>query len=65
MVRQVSVLGYSRASYELNLGCNWDCEHCYLGLKQSRGLAWDNARSCCTQFATLESSIFSSLVASP
>ncbi len=41
LVRRVSPLGYSRASYELNLGCNWDCEHCYLGLKQFRGLAWD------------------------
>ena len=41
MVRRLSALGYSRASYELNLGCNWDCEHCYLGLKQFRGLAWD------------------------
>src|SRR5438874_9660 len=41
LVRGRSPLGYSRASYELNLGCNWDCEHCYLGLKQFRGLAWD------------------------
>ena len=40
LVRGRSPLGYSRASYELNLGCNWDCEHCYLGLKQFRGLAW-------------------------
>ena len=36
LVRGLSPLGYSRASYELNLGCNWDCEHCYLGLKQFR-----------------------------
>ena len=41
LFRGLSPLGYSRASYELNLGCNWDCEHCYLGLKQFRGLAWD------------------------
>lgn len=41
LVRHPSALGYSRASYELNLGCNWDCEHCYLGLKRFRGLAWD------------------------
>jgi hypothetical protein len=41
LVRGLSPLGYSRASYELNLGCNWDCEHCYLGLKQFRGLPWD------------------------
>jgi MoaA/NifB/PqqE/SkfB family radical SAM enzyme len=41
LVRHLSPLGYSRASYELNLGCNWDCEHCYLGLKRFHGLAWD------------------------
>lgn len=40
LVRGRSPLGYSRASYELNLGCNWNCEHCYLGLKRFRGLAW-------------------------
>jgi hypothetical protein len=27
LVRDVSPLGYSRASYELNLGCNWGCVH--------------------------------------
>ena len=32
--------GYARASYELNLGCNYDCEHCYLGDKQFSGLDW-------------------------
>lgn len=41
LIRQPSPLGYSRASYELNLGCNWDCEHCYLGIKQFKGLEWD------------------------
>ena len=40
-MRHPSPLGYSRASYEVNLGCNWDCEHCYLGLKQFKGLGWD------------------------
>lgn len=39
-VRPDSDHGYSRASYELNLGCNYDCEHCYLGLKQFEGLDW-------------------------
>jgi MoaA/NifB/PqqE/SkfB family radical SAM enzyme len=39
-VREPSSLGFGRASYELNLGCNYDCEHCYLGLKQFKGLAW-------------------------
>lgn len=29
-----------RASYELNLGCNYDCDHCYLGEKLFAGLDW-------------------------
>ena len=40
LVRKESAYGFGRASYELNLGCNYDCEHCYLGLKQFSGLAW-------------------------
>ena len=40
LVRSVSPYGFGRASYELNLGCNYDCEHCYLGLKTFEGLSW-------------------------
>ncbi len=40
LVRQPSAYGFGRASYELNLGCNYDCEHCYLGLKRFEGLDW-------------------------
>lgn len=40
LVRRESALGYGKASYELNLGCNYDCEHCYLGLKKFGGLDW-------------------------
>lgn len=40
LVRQPSTYGFGRASYELNLGCNYDCEHCYLGLKRFEGLNW-------------------------
>lgn len=40
LIRQPSPYGYGRASYELNLGCNYDCEHCYLGLKRFEGLDW-------------------------
>jgi hypothetical protein len=40
IVRAASLLGYGRASYELNLGCNYDCRHCYLGLKEFAGLDW-------------------------
>jgi hypothetical protein len=42
LVRPTSPWGYGRASYELNLGCNYDCEHCYLGLKKFEGLSWQN-----------------------
>jgi molybdenum cofactor biosynthesis enzyme MoaA len=40
MVRPETGYGYARASYELNLGCNYDCEHCYLGDKQFAGMEW-------------------------
>ncbi|MGH3833556.1 MAG: hypothetical protein ACRDRS_24495, partial [Pseudonocardiaceae bacterium] len=40
LIRPQSQFGYGRASYELNLGCNYDCEHCYLGLKRFDGLTW-------------------------
>jgi MoaA/NifB/PqqE/SkfB family radical SAM enzyme len=40
LVRPKSAYGFGRASYELNLGCNYDCEHCYLGLKKFAGLSW-------------------------
>jgi len=39
-VCQPSAYGFGRASYGLNLGCNYDCEHCYLGLKRFEGLDW-------------------------
>jgi len=40
IVRAPSLLGYGRASYELNMGCNYACKHCYLGLKEFSGLDW-------------------------
>ena len=40
MVRPETEYGYARASYELNLGCNYDCEHCYLGEKAFAGMDW-------------------------
>jgi molybdenum cofactor biosynthesis enzyme MoaA len=40
IVRPETAYGYARASYELNLGCNYDCEHCYLGDKQFAGMDW-------------------------
>lgn len=45
LVRQRAEPQYSRASWEINLGCNYDCEHCYLGLKKFEGLSMaDKAR---------------------
>ena len=41
MVRPETPYRYARASYELNLGCNYDCEHCYLGEKVFSGMEWD------------------------
>ena len=40
-VRKPGLLGYGRATWELNLGCNYDCEHCYLSLKLFEGMDWD------------------------
>jgi molybdenum cofactor biosynthesis enzyme MoaA len=40
LVRPETEYGYARASYELNLGCNYDCEHCYLGEKLFAGMEW-------------------------
>ena len=40
ILRAPSPLEYGRASYELNMGCNYACKHCYLGLKEFAGLDW-------------------------
>ncbi|MBX6391273.1 MAG: radical SAM protein [Frankia sp.] len=42
LVREPTALNFGRATYELNLGCNYDCEHCYLGLRRFEGLGWDD-----------------------
>jgi MoaA/NifB/PqqE/SkfB family radical SAM enzyme len=42
MVREPAPLAYGRASWEINKGCDYDCEHCYLGLKRFEGLTWGN-----------------------
>ena len=45
LIREESPYGYGRASWEINLGCNYACSHCYLGLKEFAGLPWpDKAR---------------------
>lgn len=40
LVRPETGYGYARASYEVNLGSNYDCEHCYLGEKMFAGMDW-------------------------
>ncbi|WKU46710.1 radical SAM protein [Streptomyces sp. VNUA116] len=41
LVREPSDYGFSRASWEINLGCNFDCPHCYLATKKFAGLSWE------------------------
>lgn len=38
LIREPGPYEFSRATYELNLGCDFDCEHCYLGRKRFEGL---------------------------
>ncbi|GAA1353609.1 radical SAM protein [Streptomyces beijiangensis] len=42
LVREKSAYGYCRASWEINLGCNFGCKHCYLGERPFSGLLWDD-----------------------
>lgn len=42
LVRRPAHLGYGRASWEINKGCDYDCEHCYLGIKNFEGLTWED-----------------------
>lgn len=41
LVRESSPLGFVRATWEINLGCNYGCKHCYLGLKRFEGMSWE------------------------
>ncbi|WP_330458056.1 radical SAM protein [Streptomyces sp. NBC_00820] len=41
IIRAASDYGFSRASWEINLGCNFDCPHCYLAAKEFDGLSWE------------------------
>lgn len=40
LIRDPSPYGHSRASYEVNNGCSWACDHCFYGDKRHEGLAW-------------------------
>ncbi|MEU5342992.1 radical SAM protein [Streptomyces sp. NPDC020766] len=38
LVRPLTRLNYNRASWEINKGCNFNCEHCYLAERKFAGL---------------------------
>ncbi|MEU6347219.1 radical SAM protein [Streptomyces sp. NPDC046977] len=38
LLRDPGPYEFSRATYEINLGCDFDCEHCYLGEKKFEGV---------------------------
>ncbi|MEU9190299.1 hypothetical protein AB0D14_38415 [Streptomyces sp. NPDC048484] len=38
LLREAGPYEFSRATYEINLGCDFDCEMCYLGEKRFEGL---------------------------
>jgi MoaA/NifB/PqqE/SkfB family radical SAM enzyme len=38
LVRPVSLFPYNRATWEINKGCNFNCEHCYLAQRRFEGL---------------------------
>jgi MoaA/NifB/PqqE/SkfB family radical SAM enzyme len=38
LVRPLTALNYARATYEVNKGCNFSCEHCYLAERKFEGL---------------------------
>ncbi|MCJ1677583.1 radical SAM protein [Streptomyces sp. APSN-46.1] len=40
LVRPRSRFRYNRGTWEINLGCDYDCEMCYLGEKRFEGLDW-------------------------
>ncbi|MBD0842008.1 radical SAM protein [Streptomyces sp. TRM68416] len=42
LVREPTELAFARASWEINLYCNFGCKHCYLGERPLAGLGWDD-----------------------
>ncbi|MGQ4374984.1 radical SAM protein [Streptomyces sp. SAS_267] len=44
LVREPGPYAFSRATWEINLGCDYDCEMCYLGEKRFEGLDMDGKR---------------------
>ncbi|MEY2248685.1 radical SAM protein [Streptomyces sp. BF23-18] len=48
LVREPGPYAFSRATWEINLGCDYDCEMCYLGEKRFEGLDMDGKRTLLT-----------------
>ena len=44
LLREAGPYEFSRATWELNLGCDYDCAMCYLGEKRFEGLDMDDKR---------------------
>lgn len=44
LLRQAGPYEFSRATWEINLGCDYDCPMCYLGQKRFEGLDMDGKR---------------------
>ncbi|MFC8350815.1 radical SAM protein [Streptomyces sp. NPDC057280] len=42
LVREPTEFGFARASWEINLYCNFGCKHCYLGERPLAGLSWED-----------------------
>ncbi len=42
LVRPLTRLNYGRATWEINKGCNFNCEHCYLPERKFEGLCWED-----------------------
>ncbi|MFC8431890.1 radical SAM protein [Streptomyces sp. NPDC057253] len=42
LVRAPTEFGFARASWEINLYCNFGCKHCYLGERPLAGLSWED-----------------------
>ncbi|RPF30296.1 MoaA/NifB/PqqE/SkfB family radical SAM enzyme [Streptomyces sp. TLI_185] len=48
LVREAGPYEFSRATWEINLGCDYDCVMCYLGEKRFQGLDMDGKRKLLT-----------------
>ncbi|MER5996244.1 radical SAM protein, partial [Streptomyces viridosporus] len=51
LVRQPPPCGYGKASWEVNLGCNYACKHCYLGLEVNSGMPLPDKLRCLDMMA--------------